>query len=292
VLQELFKASDENEDGRISFTQLHSVLNNELGLGARAEQVKPLFDTFDLGDEGSMSFEEFVDFLVTHLRIKFGGTIAHLVTNAKAFADYVGVANERRDDVDRHGTHMAQRRALVAMAIASDACTEDGRRTALHALTIHAAPPSSKSGPGSSLTDLYHVPRSLLLPNLQLPRRATFNVGAVEESGEDFALVGDEGTATTGDVEAEAKHVLAVSLSRLLDCPTDTVSLHSDPSEPGGVESVTVSASVGGLGDVAIGRALAMLVNGDLHNAKLARQRTAEISQELQEKDSRIIEVR
>ena len=267
VLLELFKAADGDQDGLLDFAELFSAMNL-MGLDARAEAVKPVFDTFDLAREGLMAADEFMDFLLTYLRIKFGGTIAHLVTNARAFADYLGVVN------DSQGRQVSpHRRSLLAQAIASDAATEDGRRMSLAALAAHGFESPAR--------------RSLFLPGLVLPRRPLSNSGSVGRAAEIEAA----------EIEVEARHVLTVSLARLLDCPPESVLLHEDSSGDWDDESSffgapTVSASASNLSDDVIGRALAALVNGDLNSAKEAEDQATGYQATLKDRGSRILEVR
>jgi len=265
VLRDVFEAADVDGDGLISFAELHGAMVGALGLDVRAEALKPVFDAFELAATTFMAPEEFIDFLITYLRIKFGGAIAHLVTNAKAFADYLGVTGARAVNL--------QRCALIAQAIASDASTEDGRRMPLAALAAH--------GYYSSTGDGLVRAHALVLPGLVLPRRAPSTHAPSE------AL----------EIDAEARHLLSVSLARLLDCPPDTVRLRHDSSDSGlNVDSEptatgpapTVTAAVSGLGDAVVGRALAALVNGDLRSAS----GTASDEAQLAERDAKINEVK
>ena len=122
---------------------------------------------------------------------------------------------------------------------------------------------------------------ALVLPGLVLPRRAPSTHAPSE------AL----------EIDAEARHLLSVSLARLLDCPPDTVRLRHDSSDSGlNVDSEptatgpapTVTAAVSGLGDAVVGRALAALINGDLRSAS----GTASDEAQLAERDAKINEVK
>jgi len=270
VLRDVFEAADVDGDGLISFTELYGAMVGGLGLDVRADALKPVFDAFELAATTFMALKEFVDFLVTYLRIKFGGTIAHLVANANAFADYLGVPTGRSANL--------QRCALVAQAIASDASSADGRRMPLAALAAHGYYSSS----GDGLVRAH----ALVLPGLVLPRREPATSAPAE------AL----------EIDAEARHLLSVSLARLLDCPPDTVRLRRDTnsndlgpnatSEATAAGTSTVTAAVSGLGDAVVGRALAALVNGDLRSASDTASEARAYEAQLAERDAKIKEVK
>jgi hypothetical protein len=262
VLREVFAAADADGDGLITCVELHGAMRGALGLDARFAAVQPLFDAFGLATPHRMALAEFVDFLTTHLRAKFGASLAHLVTNAKAFADYLGASHAGR------AAGSAQRRALLAQAVAADASTEDGRRVSLAALAAHGG--------------LDAAARSLRLPGLSLPRRAALT-GAAAEAAE---------------IDVEARHALAVSLARLLDCAPSAVRLRDDDDDDdddakGRAASgrPTVTAAVDGLGNDGVNRAIAALVNGDLRAAADAAAAAHAYDATLAQREARVLEL-
>jgi hypothetical protein len=262
LLQLIFRSVDEDQDGRINFSALHRAMDQELSLDVRVDQVRPLFDTFHLtGDDGCMDLDEFVDFLVTYLRIKFGSTIAHLVTDTKAFADYLGISNVGGDDFSASAQ---RKRALLAQAIASDATTTDGRRNSLDALAV-----------GQQMETPQH--QILLLPGLQLPAEITESRGTVA-----------------------ARKMIAESIVNIFKCPPEMVAVHEDEQgrknqrvvdEYGGDGASTVTASVGGLHSAKLGAIIADLIND--HAYQRQRQAIEELKLEtgLSVRDVRIREL-